>query len=266
MRSRVWTGLPECNVPEHPRAPARSPIGADCSVPNSPRPSVRPFRLPPVSRLARPAGFAVTLLATGGVGCGNETVGDTAEGGGDVQPPALVLRAPATAIDSASVREAEGALRSWLDRSLLAASVGTPGDTRPDASPTANSTPIVNECDDSGLAFPSPLLADYEVLESALRGDTVIARASVTTVAEQDVDRRAQDRFIARQRVRRDLLEWDVIPTDAGWMVCNGIRFGYRGADSLTRWTPEGASINTARQLADSVRKSRPTGARHPTS
>ncbi|MES2522975.1 MAG: hypothetical protein V4617_09780 [Gemmatimonadota bacterium] len=236
-----------------------------------------------MSRLARPAGFAVTLLATGGVGCGNGRSGDaTADGGSDAQRPALILRSPVTAGDSAMVREAEGALRSWLDASLLAGSVETshgdsspgdtssgersPGGTSPEASTTPHSTPMGNECDDSGPTFPSPLLADYDVMESALRGDTVVARATVTTVAEQDIDRRTQDRFIARQRVRSDLLEWDVIPTDAGWMVCNGIRFGYRGADSLTRWTPEGASINTARLLADSVRKSRPTGARHPTS
>jgi hypothetical protein len=73
-------------------------------------------------------------------------------------------------------------------------------------------------------------------------------------VAEQDVDRRVPNGFVARQRVRTDVLEWDVIPTDDGWQVCNGIRFGYRGADSLTRWLPEGASILTARVLADSVR------------
>jgi hypothetical protein len=84
----------------------------------------------------------------------------------------------------------------------------------------------------------------------------VVARASVTTVAEQDVDRRSFERFVARQRVRTDVLEWDVIPTGEGWQVCNGIRFGYRGADSLTSWLPAGTSIATARALADSVRAS----------
>jgi len=46
-----------------------------------------------------------------------------------------------------------------------------------------------------------------------------------------------------------------VVPTDGGWMVCNGIRFGYRGADSLARWTPEGSSYTPALKLADSIRK-----------
>lgn len=53
-------------------------------------------------------------------------------------------------------------------------------------------------------------------------------------------------------------LERDVRRTDDGWMVCNGIRFGYRGADSLTRWIPEGSSYARAWALADSVRKAQP--------
>lgn len=102
------------------------------------------------------------------------------------------------------------------------------------------------------------MLSRWTLLESDLRGDTVVARVSVTTVAEQDVDRRAQDRLVARVRVRSDVREWDVVPTDDGWMVCNGIRFGYRGADSLTRWTPEGSSYTRARELADSIRQAHP--------
>lgn len=153
----------------------------------------------------------------------------------------MAFKAPQTAQDSAHAHAAVGALVAWLDASV----------ERTDTVPAYD----VAGCDEAS-AFPSPLLARYEVMETRLRGDTVVARASVTTVAEQDVDRRSFERFVARQRVRTDVLEWDVIPTGDGWQVCNGIRFGYRGADSLTRWLPEGASIVTARALADSVRAS----------
>jgi hypothetical protein len=149
------------------------------------------------------------------------------------------LTAPRTAADSAHASAGVDALVAWLDASM----------ERSDAVPAYDAA----GCDEAS-AFPSPLLATYEVMEARLRGDTVVARASVTTVAEQDVDRRSFERFVARQRVRTDLLEWDVIPTGDGWQVCNGIRFGYRGADSLTSWLPQGTSIITARALADSLR------------
>jgi hypothetical protein len=98
------------------------------------------------------------------------------------------------------------------------------------------------------------MLAAFTLLPFETRGDTLVGRAEVVTVAEQDVDRRAVDRFVARQRVRSDVLEWDVLPNDDGrWVVCNGLRFGYRGTDSLTTWRPDGASYATARELADSV-------------
>jgi hypothetical protein len=151
----------------------------------------------------------------------------------------MMTRPPATPAESAMVRDAQAALAAWLDASR---------------EPNLSTLPGPAEaCDDAMPSFPSPLLAHHVPGTAELRGDTVVARAMVTTVAEQDVDRRSEGRFVARQRVRTDLLEWDVVPTDAGWAVCNGLRFGYRGADSLTRWMPEGASLATARALADSI-------------
>ena len=147
-------------------------------------------------------------------------------------------------LDSAAIRSAEGALREFFDASR-------------EGSPTRDSLRSLTACDDGGDSeswFPSTLLAGYSLLPFDMRGDTVVARASVVTVAEQDVDRRTS-RFTARQRVREDVLEWDVIPSDnsAGWVVCNGLRFGYIGADSLTTWSPTGASYTTARALVDSI-------------
>jgi hypothetical protein len=60
--------------------------------------------------------------------------------------------------------------------------------------------------------------------------------------------------FVARLRVRRDTLEWDVLRSESGgWVVCNGLRFGLTAPDSLTAWRPKGASSAAARALADSI-------------
>ena len=98
------------------------------------------------------------------------------------------------------------------------------------------------------------MLGAYEVLASTTRADTIVGRAVVTTVAEQDVDRQHRGYFVARVRVRRDTLEWDVLRAESGeWVVCNGLRFGLTAPDSLTTWRPSGASAATARALADSL-------------
>jgi hypothetical protein len=110
---------------------------------------------------------------------------------------------------------------------------------------------------DNGTYFPTMMLAEYTVQQLESRGDTVVARASVVTVAEQDIDRRVGG-FVARQRIRTDVLEWDVYENEWGqWVVCNGLRFGYKGADSLTVWRPEGSSYRTARAMADSIAAAR---------
>lgn len=210
-----------------------------------------------------PSRFALaTLLVTSLAACTRSEAPspgarDSLDPGRSGPTIAAVTRAPATADDSARVDDAEAAMRAWLD----AAREPGPDDT----TTTRALDPQQTLCDDGHSYFPSPLLARYELTASELRGDTVVARASVTTVAEQDVDRRARDRFVARQRVRTDVLEWDVIPVDGGWAVCNGIRFGYRGSDSLTGWVPEGASLHSARVAADSLRRMY-DGVRIPTS
>jgi hypothetical protein len=149
--------------------------------------------------------------------------------------------------DSASLAVAQRTLLAFL-----AASRESTSD--PDALDT------LGACGDDGQSyFPTTMLAGFTLLPFETRGDTLVGRAEVVTVAEQDVDRRAPDRFVARQRVRSDVLEWDVLPNDEGrWVVCNGLRFGYRGTDSLTTWRPDGASYASARRLADSVLAVRP--------
>ena len=160
---------------------------------------------------------------------------------------ANALKVSAKHIDSVAVKAAEASLRSFFNASR-------------EGSATRDSLKVLTACgDDGGTSyFPTTLLAGYSLLPFDMHGDTVVARASVVTVAEQDVDRRSS-RFTARQRVREDVLEWDVIPTDepGHWVVCNGLRFGYLGADSLTTWRPDGASYSTARSLVDSIVKAR---------
>lgn len=198
---------------------------------------------------------AFAVAATGVLACGvAEAPATTPVGSGatSLAPAAELERAPAAA-DSARVTQAEQALAAWLDASQES------GATVRDL---AKADSLAACGDGGGAYFPSMLLADYQLRASAMRGDTVVARAEVVTVAEQDIDRRA-DGFIARERVRRDVLEWDLVPRAAsqhepGWAICNGLRFGYRGADSLTTWRPEGSSWQSARRLADSVRATRP--------
>ena len=107
-----------------------------------------------------------------------------------------------------------------------------------------------------GTPVPGPMLATYALLPATTRADTVVGRAVVTTVAEQDLDRRHPGYFIARLRIRSDTLEWDVLPSAAGgWVVCNGLAFGLTAPDSLTEWRPEGASASRARAVADSLHR-----------
>ena len=154
---------------------------------------------------------------------------------------------PVARPDPIVARAAELTLRAWLDASR-------------EGSRTASALDTLGACDDGGGSyFPTTLLANYVILPFESRGDTIVGRAEVVTVAEQDIDRRATDRFVARQRIRQDILEWDLIPVDAHhWVVCNGLRFGYRGADSLTTWRPDSTSYATARALLDSIVAARP--------
>lgn len=149
--------------------------------------------------------------------------------------------------DRSNVSAAERVLREYLDASR-------------ETSLDPDVLNALTACGDGGQSFfPTTLLAGYTLLPFEMRGDTVIGRAEVVTVAEQDVDRREDGRFQARQRIRSDVLEWDIVPLEPGaWVVCNGLRFGYTGADSLTTWRPEGASYATARRLADSIMAVRP--------
>jgi hypothetical protein len=106
---------------------------------------------------------------------------------------------------------------------------------------------------------PSELLATYHVLAGVGTGDTLTVAARVTTVAEEDGSPTHVNRFVAVQRIKTELQQWRVARTSSGaWRVCVGPQFGAYGSDSLTSWTPAGASYTSARQLADSVYRADP--------
>ena len=163
----------------------------------------------------------------------------------DVEPQgATAIASPPP--DSATLIAARHVLRVFLDASR-------------ESTPDPVTLDTLGVCGDGGTSFfPSTVLAAYSLLPFESRGDTIVGRAEVVTVAEQDIDRRVANRFVARQRVRSDVLEWDVVPdADGRWTVCNGLRFGYRGVDSLTTWRPDGATYQSARRLVDSIAAAR---------
>lgn len=143
--------------------------------------------------------------------------------------------------DSATMRVAMDALRQFLEASR-------------EGSTTRASLARLTACPWGSDAAPGPMLAAFALLPSTARADTVVGRAVVTTVADQDVDRQHPGYFVARLRVRSDTLEWDLLRSASGdWAVCNGLQFGLTAPDSLTTWRPAGASSARARALADSV-------------
>ena len=167
------------------------------------------------------------------------------EGERDPGRNAAVSAVPAAAAftppDSAALRAAASTLGAYLDASR-------------EGSTTRARLAELTACPGGPGQAQGPMLATFELLPASSRADTVVGRAIVTTVAEQDVDRVHPGYFVARLRVRRDTLEWDVLRSESGgWVVCNGLRFGLTAPDSLTAWRPKGASAAAARALADSI-------------
>ena len=183
----------------------------------------------------RAAGRTLLALLIAG-GCNREpNVNKVADD--SVAAPAVATAPP----DRADVQAAEAALTAFLDASR-------------EGSATRSQLPSLTACGQSDAPLPGPMLARFELLEPSFRGDTVVGRAVVTTVADQDVDRIHPGYFVARLRVRSDTLEWDVLRGDSdAWVVCNGLHFGITAPDSLTTWRPAGASSASARALADSI-------------
>lgn len=166
---------------------------------------------------------------------------DRAPRGDSADAAAPVTAVPVTPPDSAELTAATNALGQFLAASR-------------EGSPIRDEVARLTACPEGSGPTPGPMLATYELLAASSRADTVVGRAIVTTVAEEDADRQHPGYFIARLRVRRDTLEWDVLRSDSNeWVVCNGLHFGLTAPDSLTAWRPSWASAAVARALADSI-------------
>jgi hypothetical protein len=183
------------------------------------------------TRVAGPSLVAWALACA----AGREPAHDTAT---NAAPAAAAAFTPP---DSTARRDATAALGEFLEASR-------------EGSATRDRLARLTACPGGDGPAQGPMLATFELLVPSARADTVVGRAVVTTVAEQDVDRQHRGYFVARMRVRRDTLEWDVLRAESGdWVVCNGLRFGFTAPDGLTAWRPNGASAAAARALADSL-------------
>jgi hypothetical protein len=95
----------------------------------------------------------------------------------------------ATPPDPETLAAAERVLRAFLDASR-------------ESTLDPSSLDTLGVCGDGGQSyFPSTLLAGYTLLPFESRGDTIVGRAEVVTVAEVDIDRRARD-VVHRARAR----------------------------------------------------------------
>ena len=157
--------------------------------------------------------------------------------------------APAPVAPASPLAPAESALVTFLEHSRDG-----------HAGPRATADSLLGCAMADGMYQPIAMLADFRLLESRAAGDTVVALVDVVTVAEEDADSSAADRFRATQRVEEDTVEFRMTREATGrrrWVVCEGEQYGFWGADANTTWDPPGASRRTARALADSVYRAR---------
>jgi hypothetical protein len=124
----------------------------------------------------------------------------------------------------------------------------------------------IPECDPDGEQGDALWVASFNVLSVAPSGDDMIARAEVTSVAEQHLDTIAANRTVVLARIRADTLEWRMSqrPLGAQWRVCgfatNGYDLGSYGRPELIRYLP--ADMNRAKLLAEADSIERAIGKR----
>lgn len=224
---------------------SRAPRAARSGLPRGPRPpGLRRLHLLVLARRAA-AGVAIATLAVTAA-CGAEAEdarASAAPAAGDRQVAAPVddFRPGFDPSDEAAL-----ALARHLDASIGA------------ARPTV-AAPDLAACGlGRDIAFPTELLAAYEITGRSTRGDTVVVRAAVVTAAEHAVDRRSPGRYVGTVRERRGEWEWDVVRGADGWRVCAGPTFGLHAPDSLTTWRPAGASAASATALAARIARRGP--------
>jgi hypothetical protein len=114
-------------------------------------------------------------------------------------------------------------------------------------------------CHPDGMTDRYLTLATSRVLDSSQQGDTVIARAEVTTVASEVGDPKVAYRYVTTVRTRTDTMEWKMTRDSTGkWGVCDyplqRVGFGNYGNDAHTTWKPAGYTWSRVERIADSIR------------
>jgi len=117
-------------------------------------------------------------------------------------------------------------------------------------------------CDVPGMTDRRIGLASSEVLSVDLRGDSALASAWVVSVADETESGEVADLNVATIDVRTDTLQWRLTrnPQTGRWGVCGysleGVDFMWGGRNVRRTWRPQGASLERARAMADSIRLS----------
>ncbi len=150
-----------------------------------------------------------------------------------------------TASQGGRISEVETRLAAFLEGSL-------------ETSPPIETNALM-ACVPDGQTDRYVTLARYQILNSALRGDSADAAAEVVTVAEEVGYPHAAEKYAATVRIRTDTLHWVMTRDSASakWGVCGypkeGLGFGHYGDDRNTRWNLPGGSWSRVRQLAESL-------------
>jgi len=104
-------------------------------------------------------------------------------------------------------------------------------------------------------------LATFRVLGAASSGDSALASAEVTSVAEESLDTVAAISYVTTVRTRVDTLQWEMTRSvkNGQWGVCgfsrNGADFRIYGTDRQTRWIPPGNSWAAVKITAQKLQR-----------
>lgn len=144
------------------------------------------------------------------------------------------------------VSSAESRLAAFLSASL-------------EGSAKVGNSDTLRVCTPDGAVEPLLALADFRILSSSGRGDTVDAAALITTVAEEKSHPKRVDYYLTTVDVRQDTARWKMVrsgPAHA-WTVCGisneATDFGHYGNDRNTSFLPQGMSWSKIDHLADSI-------------
>jgi hypothetical protein len=110
-------------------------------------------------------------------------------------------------------------------------------------------------------ATASLWVGDFRIEPFEKHGDTLVARAQVTSVAEQKEDSATTPRFVVYARVKSEMLHWPMVLDSVSrtWKVCGfseeGYDLGGYGLSTNTRFVPDNETRQSLLARVDSLRK-----------